>query len=76
MIREHRPAEKHIAFQMHNFMASLHSSDRAMITFIQNQRLSPFNDCGNLCGTFFRVTLPLLEPSLDCSKAVYFATIL
>jgi len=55
----HRPAEKHIAFRTPRFpsTASLYLSERATIA-LSHPRLSPFNDCGNPHGAFFRVTLP------------------
>ena len=49
----------------------IHQNAQWLPWVIWNQRLNLFNDCG-LRDAFFRVTLSrILEPSLDCSKAVY-----
>jgi len=49
----------------------IHQNAQWLPWVIWNQRLSLFNDCG-LRDAFFRMTLSrILEPSLDCSKAVY-----
>ena len=48
-----------------------HQNAQRLSWVIRNQRLSPFNDCeGPMMHSFEWLFADILEPSLDCSKAV------